>query len=207
LTTSSNADDRYALSFTSGGLLVREADLVASVYVRERDWGTVRQVALEENLLQARTTSSSVRLTRETIQRLSVLTDDELELLVDSSPTERNYLMWVAACRRYKLIGAFAEEVLRERYLVLAPTLSAEHFDRFITGQSLWHPELDELKPSTRTKLRQNVFLMLHEAGLCSEDGVIVPAVLSGRLIERFAAPSPSDVRFFPTNQPTLGSP
>jgi hypothetical protein len=207
VTTSSNEVDRYALSFTSGGLLVREADLIASVYLRERDWGAVRQVALEENVLQARTASSSVRLTRETIQRLSVLTDAELDLLVDASPTERRHLMWVAACRRYELIGAFAEEVLRERYLVLTPTLIAEHFDRFITGKSLWHPELDELKPSTRTKLRQNVFLMLHEAGLCSEDGVIVPAVLSGRLIERFAAPSPSDVRFFPTNQPPLGSP
>ena len=84
-----DAQGRYALSFTSGGLLLREADVFASVYLRERDWGSVRQVAIEGNLLQARTSSSSVRMTRETIQRLSVLDDAELELLADSSLTER----------------------------------------------------------------------------------------------------------------------
>src|SRR5690554_3184855 len=108
LAISADAQGRYALSFTSGGLLVREADLLAAVYLRERDWGSVRQVVMERNLLQARTTSSSVRVTRETIQRLSVLDDVELELLADSSLTERCHLMWVAACRRYELIGDFA---------------------------------------------------------------------------------------------------
>jgi len=207
LTTSIDARDRYALSFTSGGLLVREADEVAAVYLRERNWGAVRQIAIEGNLLQARTTSSSVRVTRETIQRLSVFDDVELELLADSSLTERCHLMWVAACRRYQLIGEFAEEFLRERYLLLTPTITADHFDQFITGKSLWHPELDELRASTRTKLRQSVFRMLHEAGLCSEDSDILPAVLSERVHDALAARTPSDVRFLPTNLPTEVSP
>ena len=202
-----DAQGRYALSFTSGGLLLREADVFASVYLRERDWGSVRQVAIEGNLLQARTSSSSVRMTRETIQRLSVLDDAELELLADSSLTERCHLMWVAACRRYELIGDFAGEVLRERFLLLTPTLGIDDFDRFITGKSLWHPELDELRPSTRTKLRQNVFRMLHEAGLYSEGGDIVSAVLSERVLEALAARTPSDIRFLPTNLPSEVSP
>jgi len=207
LAIDTHAQGRYALSFTSGGLLVREADLLASVYLRERDWAAVRQVAMEGNLLQARTTSSSARVTRETIQRLSILGDVELQLLTDSSLTERCHLMWVAACRRYELIGDFAEEVLRERYLVLTATLSADHFDRFVTGKSLWHPELDELRASTRAKLRQNVFRMLREAGLCSDNGDIFPAVLSERVRDALAARAPSDVRFFPTNLPTEVSP
>lgn len=148
-----------------------------------------------------------MRVTRETIQRLSVMDDAELELLADASHTERCQLMWVAACRRYELIGDFAEGVLRERYLLLTPALSADHFDQFITGKSLWHPELDELKASTRAKLRQNVFRMLHEAGLSNKEGVIVPAVLSERLYEAFTARAPSDVRFLPTNLPTEASP
>ena len=115
--------------------------------------------------------------------------------------------MWVAACRRYELIGDFAGEVLRERFLLLTPTLGIDDFDRFITGKSLWHPELDELKPSTRTKLRQNVFRMLHEAGLYSEGGDIVSAVLSERVLEALAARTPSDIRFLPTNLPSEVSP
>lgn len=105
----------------------------------------------------------------------------------------------MAACRRYKLIGDFAEEVLRERFLLLIPTLHHEDFDRFITGKTLWHPELDELKPSTRAKLRQNVFRMLYEAGLLSPSREIIPAVVSGRVRDALTANKPSDIRFLPT--------
>jgi hypothetical protein len=191
--------ERYALSFTSGGLLVREADVVVVEYLRARDWAVVRRVVMEQNLLQARTNSSSVRLTRETIQRLGALDDAELEILADASLTERCHLMWTAACRRYDLIGDFAEEVLRERFLLMTPTVDAEDFERFMTGKSLWHPELDELRPSTREKLRQTIFRMLHEAGLRTEAGDIVPVVISERVQEVLAASEPSDIRFFPT--------
>lgn len=202
MTTSIHPHDRYALSFTSGGLLVREADVIVAEYLRSRDWVTVRHAVIEQNLLQARTTSSSVRVTRETIQRLGVFDDSELELVAESSLTERCHLMWAAACRRYQLIGDFAEEVVRERFLLMTPTLGTEDFDRFMTGKSLWHPELDELKPSTRAKLRQCVFRMLHEAGFLSAEGAIVPAVLSERVHEALAARGPSDIRFFPTTLP-----
>ena len=202
MTTSIHSHGRYALSFTSGGLLVREADVIVAEYLRSRDWAAVRHAVTEQNLLQSRTTSSSVRLTRETMQRLGIFVDSELELLAKSSLTERCHLMWAAACRRYELIGDFAEEVVRERFLLMTPTLGPEDFERFMTGKSLWHPELDELKPSTRAKLRQSILRMLHEAGLRSEEGAIVPAVLSERVHEALAARLPSDIRFFPTTLP-----
>lgn len=202
MTTSIRSHDRYALSFTSGGLLVREADVIVAEYLRSRDWATVRHSVTQQNLLQARTTSSSVRVARETIQRLGVFEDSELELVAASSLTERCHFMWAAACRRYELIGDFAEEVLRERFLLMTPTLNNGEFERFMTGKSLWHPELDELKSSTRTKLRQTIFRMLNEAGLRSKEGTIVPAVLSERVYETLAARVPSDIRYFPTTLP-----
>jgi hypothetical protein len=181
---------------------VREADVIVAEYLRTRDWVTVRQTVIEQNLLQARTTSSSVRVTRETIQRLGVFDDSELELFAESSLTERRHLMWAAACRRYELIGDFAEEVVRERFLLMTPTLGIDDFERFMRNKGLWHPELDELKASTRAKLRQCVFRMLHEVGLRSEEGAILPAVLSERVHEALAARGPSDIRFFPTTLP-----
>lgn len=191
--------ERYALSFTSGGLLRREAAVLTPMYLEERDWPQVRELAITRNLLQARTSSSSIRLVRETIQRLSVLTDPELILLVDAAPSEQQTLMWAAACRRYRLIADFAEEVVRERFLLMTPSLTTDDFDRFLLGKTLWRPELDELKPSTRAKLRQSVFRMLHDAGLLTESGSIVPAVMSERVIETLNRRTPSDIRFFPT--------
>ncbi|MET4613349.1 hypothetical protein ABIC28_004350 [Rhodococcus sp. PvR044] len=197
---------RYALSFTSGGLLAREGEIVAAIYLDSRDWQATRARVVDENLLLARTTSSLIRLARETVQRLAALDDDEIELLVAGSPTEQYHLMWTAACRRYTLIGDFAEEVLRERFLLMTPTLDADDFDRFITGKSLWHPELDGLKPSTRQRLRQTLFQMLREAGLRTDAGDIVPAVMSERVTEVLDHRMPSDLRFFPTTTPFTSS-
>lgn len=189
---------RYALSFTSGALLMREALIVAPIYLREHDWTKVRQLIEEDNLLQARTVSTAHRRAREVAQRLAVLTDDELDLLVDSTTSERGHLLWAAACRHYNLIGEFAEEVLRERFLLLTPTLNHEDFDSFIRSKALWHDEVADLKDSTLRKLRANIFRMLVEAGLLTEDGRILQAVLSSRVTDALAARTPSDIRFFP---------
>jgi BrxA len=196
---------RYKLSFTSGALLMREAVVAAPLYLRERDWSKARLVIEDDNLMQARTVASGRRVARETVQRLAVLTDEEIELLVDATATERGHLLWAAACRRYDLIGEFAEEVVRERFLLLTSTLRHEDFDSFVRGKTLWHSELAELKESTGRKLRANVFRMLHEAGLLSDGGHILQAVLSQRVASALAARTPSDVRFFPATDDATG--
>lgn len=195
------AERRYALSFTTGALLAREGALLAPVYIERRDWEQVRDQAVESNLLQARTHRTGVRLVRETVKRLSVLADDEVELLTEATASERGYLMWAAACRRYQLVGEFAEEVLRERFLLLASSLEYQDFDSFFRTKAVWHDELAEIKDSTMQKLRSNVFKMLHEAELLSKAGLIRPAVLSERVVATLSAHTPSDLRFFPTRQ------
>jgi len=189
---------RYALSFTSGSLLVREALVAAPIYLREHDWAKVRHIMESDNLLGSRTVSAGQRTTREVAQRLAVLTDSELELLIAATTSERGHLLWTAACRRYALIGEFGEEVLRERFLLMAPSLDYSHFDSFIRRKALWHEEIAMLKDSTLRKLRATVFRMLVEAGLLTDDGQILPAVLSVRVSEVLTARTPSDLRFFP---------
>jgi hypothetical protein len=189
---------RYALSFTTGALLSREAAVLAPLYLERRDWERVRDEAVADNVLQARTHRTGVRLVRETVKRLSALADDEIELVVQGAGSERGHLMWTAACRRYTLIGEFAEEVVRERFLVLASTLGYQDFDSFVSSKALWHEELAQISDSTLQKLRSNVFKMLVEAELLSDAGHIVPAVLSERVAVVLNARSPSDLRFFP---------
>lgn len=205
MSVTSQMDGRYALSFTSGALLTREAVIAAPLYLDVRDWSAVRDQLRAENLLQARTASSGFRLAREVAQRLAVLTEAELELLRDASPSERGHLMWVAACRRYAFIGDFAEEVVRERFLLLTPTLGYDDFDSFVRGKALWHPELAEVKDSTLQKLRSTVFRMLAEAGLLT-GGEIVHAPLSERVRDALDAQVPSDVRFLPTRDSKEGT-
>jgi hypothetical protein len=197
----SGASSRYKLSFTSGTLLMREAMIACPIFLVERDWMKVRTLLEADNLLQARTAASGQRVARELVQRLAVLTDSEIELLVESTAAERAYVLWAAACRRYEFIGEFAEQVLRERFLLLASTLAYEDFDSFVRSKALWHEELAEIEDSTLQKLRSNIFKMLQEAELLSDAGSIVPAVLSERVVSVLSARTPSELRFFPTQQ------
>ncbi|RRD53432.1 DUF1819 family protein [Buchananella hordeovulneris] len=205
MSTTPLGPERYALSFTSGALLTREAAVALPIFLAVRDWDLVRDRLHAENLLQARTTSSGFRLAREVSQRLAALAEPELELLQDASPSERGHLMWVAACRHYALIGDFAEEVVRERFLLFTPALSYRDFDSFVSGKTLWHPELAEVTDSTMQKLRSTMFRMLTEAGLLT-GGEIVNAALSERVREAFEAQIPSDVRFLPTRDSKEGT-
>jgi hypothetical protein len=189
---------RYALSFTSGSLLATEALVVAPIYLRDRDAQGVRLRVVADNLLQARTEATSRRRGREVVQRLSVLSDNELALLIDSTPSERGHVLWAAACRQYSLIGEFAEEVLREQFLLLVPHLGYDDFDSFIRGKALWHEELATLSDASLRKLRSNLFRMMIEAGLLTEEGHIEPALLSIRVTACLNERTPSDIRFFP---------
>lgn len=188
----------YRLAFTSGGLLAREAIVATPIYIRVHDWALVRAEIDADNLLQARTISSGRRTSRELVQRLSTLSEAEVELVVDATSSERGHMMWAAACRRYELIGDFAEEVMREKFLLLNPVLIPRDFDAFVRSKALWRAELESTTDSTMRKLRTNLFLMLREAGFVSDDGHIVASGLSQRVANVLAARTPSDIRFFP---------
>ena len=73
-------------------------------------------------------------------------------------------------------------------------------YDNFYNSKALWHPELDELTPSTQQKLRQNLFRMLREADLISEQHVIQAALLSPHLVELLARRGAGDLMVFPVS-------
>jgi len=178
---------RYRLSFTTGGLFSQESAMVAGLFLRNRDWLSTREQVQSDNLLQVRTASAALRISKEIVSRLELLTISELECIVDGSIRERSYLLWSATCRRYDFIRDFAVEVLREYFVSLRQELHLKDFDAFFNGKALWHEELDNTAPSTQNKLRQNLFRMLREADLISAQHVIQPAMLTPRLASLLA--------------------
>ena len=158
------------------------------------------------NVLQRRTNRSGSIVSREVISRLSTLRETELEIVANGTAQERSHVMWVAACRRYSLIAEFAQEVVREKFLLMTPLLTLEDFDGFVRTKSLWHDELNNIAESTYKKLRQNVFRMLRDAALLSEAGHIVQPLLSTRVVEALAAPGGVDLRFFPLTDSEIES-
>ena len=189
---------KYRLSFTTGGLFVRESAIGAELLLSLGDRDKTLSALMASNSLQQRTHKSRRTVSRETVDRLSTLNRELLEFLTFGAAEERGHIMWVAACRRYELVGEFAREVVREKYLVMTPSLTLEDFDSFVRSKALWHDELNTLAGSTLTKLRQNTFKMLRDAELVSQAGRILPTTLTSRVAGALAASDRSALTFFP---------
>jgi len=192
------------MSFTTGSLFHRESVKLAALYLDLGDWNSVRDKVIAENLLQSRTLNTLKRVCREIVSRLKTLSSGELEFLVQGSHQQQAYLLWLAVCRRYRFIADFAVEVLRERYITLKTDLSYEDFDSFFNQKSEWHSELDEIRPATRSKLRQVLFKILREADLLTADNMINAAMLSPRLLDVILQGSRRDVLYFPVFESDL---
>ena len=200
------SNDKYCMSFTTGGLFHHESVNLTVLYLDIKDWNAVRAEVIAENLLQARTLNSSRRVCREIISRLKTLDSGELDLLVASNPREQGYLLWLAVCRRYGFIADFAVEVMRERYFTFKTDLNYADFDTFFNGKSEWHAELDQLRSTTRNKLRQVLFKILHEADLLTANNTIKAAMLSPGFVEEISRGNRRDFFFFPAFEAVLVS-
>lgn len=195
------ATDRYQLSFTAGGLFLREATSIAARFLRCRDWRQTRAEIREENLLQQRTATAATRLSKELVARLETLSVVELEELIDAPARDKGYILWVAACRRYRFVRDFAIEVLREHYLSHRHQLTTGDYESFYNSKALWHAEIDELADSTKKKLRQNLFRMLREADLVSPKNQIQGVLMNPRIAQLIAQQAHEDLLVFPASE------
>lgn len=163
------------MGFTTGGLLLAESTRVAEVFLGVHNWSLVREKVIAENLLQSRTTSTSVKLCREITSRLRLLTDRECELLVHGLHREQCCLLWIALCKRYQFIFDFALEVLHEKYVQHNLSITIDDYDAFFAAKSEWHPELTRLTQQTQTKIRQVLLKALRDADLIDRENLINP--------------------------------
>ena len=192
------------MSFTTGSLFYLESVKLAELFITLNDWNAVRNKVLSENLLQARTQNTSKRVCREIISRLKTLTPLEIDLLINGSPQEQTYLLWIAVCRRYKFIADFAVEIIRENYLSLKTDLTHQDFDSIFNKKSECHSELDKIKPTTKNKLRQILFKILREVDLLTANNTINAALLSPRLVETLLLNYRQDLLLFPMFESNL---
>lgn len=192
------------ITFPSRGLCQNESEKLTELYLILKDWSAVKDKAIAENLLQARTTSTSRRSCIELISRLETLKESEIDLLIHGNVQEKDYLLWLAVCRRYQFIADFAVEVVREFFISQKTELSRDEFFAFFNRKSDWHTELDKASTLRRTKVARVVFQLLREAGLLNAKNIIQAALLSRRLLEVISSINRQDLLFFPAFEADL---
>lgn len=197
-------NNRYSMSFTTGGLFHLESVKLAALYLEIGDWSEVREKVISKNLLQYRTLNTLKRVCREVISRLKTFDSGELGFLIDANHQEQCYLLWLALCRRYSFIADFATEILRERYISLKTDLNYEDFDTFFNTKSEWHSELYDIQPATRSKLRQVLFKILHETDILTTDNKINATMLTPRFVKLLTKANLQDFQFFPAFESDL---
>ena len=189
----------YKMSFSTGGLFLNESIEVARLHGPGESWDETIVRALAEGVVSLPKTASQQRTLREIANRISTLTDDELELLIETEDrTEQQALLWLATCRAYRFVAEFAVEVLRDRYLAYRLDMPLEVFDMFWDEKAEWHSELEDFSQSTRLKLRQVLYRMMREAGILSTEGILQTAYLTTRLKALIAGPRAADLAIFP---------
>lgn len=178
--------------------------VVIDLYLEMGDWPATRSLVVDENRLQMRTANASQRICREVISRLRLLTPEELALISEGDRQERQYLLWLAICKRYRFIHDFATDVLNDKFRRLDETLTHADYDVFFSGKAEWHHEVERIADSTRYKQRQVIFKMMNEAGLLSEGNRIIPALLSPRLMRAIGQDAPTYFAIYPAPEPAL---
>lgn len=138
----------YILSFTVGGLFLFEGIALAKLRAAGSSWAEVRH-AVPAGVFVARGGASSVkRIRNEVVGRLTRLTDPEITHLASAGMTDARTLMWVAACRKYRILAEFAREVLDERLRTFQPEIRVTDFDALLDAKGV-HAEPHNLEPET----------------------------------------------------------
>jgi hypothetical protein len=172
----------YILSFTVGGLFLFEGIELSRLRAAGASWEEVRRTA-PAGIFVARGRAASVKRVRnEVVGRLSLLTDAEIAHLAEAGMTDARALMWVAACRKYRILAEFAHEVLDERLRIFQPEIRLTDFDQLLDTKGVNSEEITRLAQSTRMRLRSVAFRMLREAELLDADNRVCAPRLSGAL-------------------------
>ncbi len=198
--------NNYKMSFTTGGLFFNESLVVAEIKSDIGEWQKTRDKILADNLLQTRTISSAKRRVTEICARLKLLSADQLQLLLDGTRQEQQYILWVSVCKRYQFVAEFATEVVREKYLRMDLGLQPSDYDIFFDNKAEWHQELEQLKDSTRVKLRQVLFKIMREAEIISSNNMIIPGLLTEQLTKVIVADTPSLLSTLPVSDMDINS-
>jgi hypothetical protein len=160
---------RYRADLTAGALKVPESRIVARLLLDGVGGQAWKDAIVNENVLQARSPATAIRLARLIRLRLETMDADLWRLVRDGTGTVATHAVLAAAIKHSPLLGDFLDLVVRDQFRTFNPRLSKVAWDDYLDGcrgrdadMPLWHE-------STRRRLRSSVFQALAQAGYLSD--------------------------------------
>lgn len=190
---------KYTFSFTGASALIAETLVIAEEYNRLKDWKAVEKSLLDNNLLNKVKQATFKREFSEIKKRLSLLTQDQLLLMIQGSLDDAKSMILLSLVKTYSFLRDFIVEVVRNKYLLFDSIVSETDYIRFVNAKSLSHNELNTITEVTAKKVKQVVFKLLEQVGLITKakNGSILKPILNSKVIDVIVDDDPALLNVF----------
>lgn len=163
------AEKKYSADITAGALKVPESRVIARLLLKGVDDKEWHDAIVKENVLQARTTATAIRLARLIRKRLETMDADLWKLVRDGNSTEVTHAVLAAAIKHSPLLGDFLDLVVREQFRLFNPKLSKAIWEDFLSDCRGRDSDMPHWNDSTRRRLSSSVFQILAQAGFLED--------------------------------------
>ena len=160
---------RYKADLTAGALKVPESRIVARLLLDGVSGQAWKDAIVNENVLQARSPATAIRLARLIRLRLETMDADLWQLVRDGTGTVAVHAVLAAAVKHSPLLGDFLDLVVRDLFRTFHPKLSKAAWDAYLDDCRGRDPDMPLWNESTRRRLRSSVFQALAQAGYLAD--------------------------------------
>ncbi len=190
---------KYTFSFTGASALIAETMVIAEEYYCLKDWKAVEKSLLENNLLNKVKQATFKREFSEIKKRLSLLSKDQLQLMIQGSLDDVKAMILLSLVKAYSFLRDFIVEVIRNKYFLFDTVVSESDYIRFVNSKSLSHSELISITDATAKKVKQVVFKLLEQVGLITraKNGSILKPILNSKVIDVIVDDDPALLNAF----------
>lgn len=190
---------KYKLSFTAASALIAETLVIAEEFEKYKDWKLVQDSLEKNNLMNKVKAGTFKREFSEIKKRLSLLTPDQMKLLINGSLDDAKAMILLSLIKLYEFLYDFIIEVLRYKYMLYDRNLTEIDYNKFFNSKSIEHTELELITEATTKKIKQVVFKLLEQVGLISttKNGIILKPILSNEVINTIIIEDPSYLNAF----------
>lgn len=177
---------KYSFSFTGASALITETLVIAEEYHKLNDWNAVQISLLDNNHLNKVKQGTFKREFSEIKKRLSLLTPDQIQLMIKGSYEDAKSMILLSLVKAYPFVNDFIVEVLLNKYLLFDRTLLDSDYKRFVDSKCFQHPELERITEIMSKKVKQVVFKLLEQVGLITniKNGIILKPFLSNQVLK-----------------------
>jgi hypothetical protein len=155
----------YTTAFTAGPLMPKRSARI----VEEINRGTSPN-EIDPSIVDINSWPGQRRKVAEIKRRLSETNQSVWEDLPELSTPERTLVLYYCCLKTYPLLFDFHMEAVLPTWRSADRSFETHDANRFLERQAETHPEIDDWRESTWTKVRQVMLQMLREAGFLHQD-------------------------------------